>query len=273
MRRTLTLIAALALPLLLAASAAENLASAKSQISKSQPYSADKLLQEIINSSDASPAQVEEALVLQTMIYYGDVFGAALVLAPVSAATQKPTKYGAEVSRQLLLARRAFSVAGNSYLNQTFSSSALKKLSVELPALTDEDVKKIQAVLNDKDSVARLVADYDGDPAAGQGLLARSSQFGMYLGLGGLIPKSSGRSMTDVQSKFRGGTDFNQLAYLDWLASISLELHSLAKEPQANDPKFMQTLAKKCDERIKALTKDDAGNPYRKKAEGRAGKY
>lgn len=273
MPRYIALFACLLMPLALSASSAENLSSAKAQITQSQPYSADKLLQEIINSSESTPAQAEEALVLQSMIYYGDVFGAALVLGPASGATDKPTKYGAEVSKQLLLARRAFSVSAKSYLNQTFQSSTLKQVKVELPALTDDDVKKIEALLSNKEAVSKLVADYDSDPAAGAGLLARSSQFGMYLGLGGLIPKTKGRSLTDVRDKYKAGADFSQLAYLDWLASVSIELHSLAKEPQANDPKFMLTLAKSCDDRIKALTKNDTGNAYRKRAEGRAGKY
>lgn len=259
-------------PLCASAGPADDLASAKAEIAANHPYSADAALEKVVKASDATPAQLQEALVLQQMVYYGDVFGAALILAPVSAATGKPSKLGAEASKQLLMARRAFYVSAKNFLNATFSERPLKQVRLELPPLTSDDVDKFEALLNQKESMAKLVADYDSDPAAGKGLLARTSQFGMYLGFGALLPKGS-RKVEDIRAGFKSGSNYDYLAHLDWMATVSLELHKLAKEPQVPDPNFMLSLAKSCDERIKALTKDDPGNPYLKKAKGRAGKY
>lgn len=274
--------AALAVPALLAwlvllpsaanAGPADDLASAKAEVAANHPYSADALLQKVVKAGDASPLQLQEALVLQQMVYYGDVFGAALLLAPVSAATGKPSKLGAEASKQLLMARRAFYVSAKNFLNATFSDRPLKQVKLELPPLTSDDVSKFEALLNQKESMAKLVADYDSDPAAGKGLLARTSQFGLYLGFGALLPKS-GRKVEDIRAGYKSGATYDYLAHLDWMATVSLELHKLAKEPQVPDPDFMLSLAKSCDERIKVLTKDNPDSPYLKKASARSGKY
>jgi hypothetical protein len=255
-----------------AAAPGDDLAAAKAELSANHPYSADALLQKIVKASDASPAELQEALVLQQMVYYGDVFGAALLLAPVSAATGKPSKLGAEASKQLLMARRAFYVSAKNFLNATFSERPLKQIQLELPTLTGDDVKKFEALLNTKEAMTKLIADYDADPSAGKGLLSRTSQFGLYLGMGALLPKSS-RKVEDIRASFKSGASYGYLGHLDWLATVSIELHGLAKEPQVPDPNFMLSLAKSCDERIKALTKDDPGSAYLKKAKARAGKY
>src|SRR5688572_15919340 len=137
---------------------AQLLSEARSEITASHAYKADALLQQVIKSEDAQRAQVEEALVLQGMIYYGDVFASALMLPSLVAVAKKPEPFGRKVSERLIMAGRAFHSSLTKYLNITAGGGKLAKLQVNLPALDEADVKKVQDSLGSKSVVEGLIA-------------------------------------------------------------------------------------------------------------------
>lgn len=250
-----------------AATPAELLTEARAEIAADHLYSADPLLQQVVESDDASVAEVEEALCLQSMIYYGDVFGAALVMAPLAAMGPEPHELKGLVSRQLLLARRAFLAAASSYLNTTVGGSQLAQLKVDLPPFANADVEQIRSALNDREVLAQVLAEYNDDPAAGQGLLARANQFGLHLGVSCVVPKSPGRTMEDVRELLGAGVRFDHLLYLDWLATVALDMNTLVDEPDGPD---LVGLAKRCDNRILEQLGDDSESQLAKNARERA---
>jgi hypothetical protein len=270
--RNITLILALLLLLpaaVVAQTPADKLAAAKSEIKDGHCYSADKSLQEIVDSVDASPAQVEEALYLQCMIYYGDVFGAALMMAPLAAASSEGSGLKGQVSKQMLLARRAFTAAANSYLNSTLSGGELKKLTVALPPFNEMDMDQLDATIKNQAALKQMMEEYDKDPAAGNGCLAKASQFGFYLGISSAVPKTPGRKVGDVRKQLAAGVTFDQLGFLDWLATVARDMHSLVNEPNGPD---LPGLSRRADERILKLAGNDTSNQYVKNAHKRAGK-
>jgi hypothetical protein len=232
------------------------LAEAKAEITASHSYKADALLQQVIKSEDASRAQVEEALVLQGMIYYGDVFASALVLPSLVAVAKKPEPFGRKVSERMIMAGRAFHESVTSYLNITAGGGKLSKLQVSLANFNEDDVKKLQDALSAKATVESMLDSYPTDPSTGEGLYSRASQFGLYLGLGGTLPKQKGRKLADIRSRLGAGVQFDQLRYLDWAASVSLDMSK-----QINDtlPEFsLADLSKRCDERLAKLAPADS---------------
>lgn len=262
-----SLLLLLAWPLNASAQApSEALSQAKGELAQGHPYGADALLQKVVDAEDAETAQVEEALCLQAMIYYGDVFGAALVMAPLGTASAAPSEFKGQISQQLLLARRAFVAAGNSYLNATVRGSQLKTLKVALPAFSETDVDQINATVNDKAALQKLLTDFPSDPAPAQGLLAKANQFGMYLGFSSTVPKTKERRISDVRAKLKNGVDFDTLRYLDWMATVALDMHFLVNEPSGPD---LKGLARRSDERLLKLAGADSefANNARKRAE------
>jgi hypothetical protein len=254
--------------LLISAKPADMLDKARTEIGNNHAYSADSWLQQVIDAPESTPAQVEEALYLQTMIYYGDVFGAAMVLTPVTLADQDGCRYGAEASRQLLLARRAFVAAANRYLNITAGGSKMTKLKLALPVFSEEDARKISSTLKDQATVKKMIASYDTDPVAGKGLLARANQFGMMLGFSSAVPRVKGRKFADVRARLSAGVDFDRAQYYDWLATVSVEMDAIVKEP--GGPKMLD-LAKRADERLVKVA--PKGSELAKNAELRSRKY
>jgi hypothetical protein len=235
---------------------AQLIAEAKSEISASHSYKADTLLGEVIKSADASRAQVEEAMVMRGMIYYGDVFGSALVLPSFVAVAKKPEPLGRKVSETLIMASRAFDANLTEYLNITAAGSKLTKLQVTLPDLDEADVKKLQDTLSNKASVESMLAGYSSDPSGGEGLRSKAGQFGMYLGYGGTLPKDQHRKLPDIKAKFAPGTQFDQVRYLDWAASVCLDM---SRQVHDTVPEFnLADLAKKVDQRLLKVAPADS---------------
>jgi hypothetical protein len=268
MRAALSAAAILSLLLIAGAAPADSLAKAKAEIAQHKLYSADPLLQDVVNSHDSTPSQVEEALVLQSCIYYGDVFGAAFVMAPLAAASSEGSPLKALVSQQLLLARRAFHVAANSYMDTTVAGSQLTQLKLELPPFTDSDLDVLKQGLGNKAALKRILDEYPEDPSAGQGMLAQANHFGLYLAFGAAYPRSAGRKLTDVRSALKAGVAFDELRYLDWIATVAGELAGLVKEPGGPD---LSALAKRADERLLKRGASKPDSQFVKNAKQRRG--
>jgi len=235
---------------------AQLLSEAKAEITAGHAYKADDMLQQVVKSVDSSRAQVEEALVLQGMIYYGDVFASALVLPSLVAVAKKPEPFGKKVSERLIMAGRAFDAAVGKYLNITAPGGKLTTLKVSLPPFGEDDVKKLQDTLSNKATVQALLDSYPSDPSAGEGMYARASQFGLYLGFGGTLPKNKDRKLGEIQSKLAGGIAFDQLRYLDWAASVSLDMSREVRDPARQYD--LGDLSRRCDERLLKLAPADS---------------
>ncbi|MCH7472546.1 hypothetical protein IIA79_06295 [bacterium] len=258
------------LPMAALASPAENLAEAKAEVAADHLYSADALLGEVVKSPDAATGEVEEALYLQSIIYSGDVLGAVAVMQPLALASNESSELKGQVSRQLLLARLAFEVTLNDYLDATVMGGRLDEVKLVLPAFTNQDVEMLTSTLADPAAIAQILAEYDDDPSAGQGLLARANQFGFFLAISASVPEQMSGDFAIVRSKFSGGLPFDRLHYLDWAARVALDMHALVQEPGGPD---LLGLAKRCDERIRQIAGDDPANQYVKNALDRASMY
>ncbi|MDQ3023080.1 MAG: hypothetical protein M3R04_01650 [bacterium] len=235
---------------------AQLLSEARSELTASHAYKADALLQQVIKSETAQRAEVEEALVLQGMIYYGDVFASTLLLPSLVAVAKKPEPFGRKVSERMILAGRAFHASVTKYLNITAGGGKLANVKLSLPDFTEADVKKLQDTLSNRASVESLLASYPTDPSAGEGLYSRASQFGMYLGFGGTLPKQKGRKLAGIESKYSGGVQFDNLRYLDWAASVSLDMSKQVKDTL---PQFsLKDLSKRCNERLLKVAPKDS---------------
>ena len=105
------------------AAPADNLAQARSEIAAGRLYSADALLQDVVTADEAEVAELQEALFLQSTVYAGDVLGAVALIQPMAVVTTEGSELKAEISRQLLNARRAFELAVNSYLIASFTTT------------------------------------------------------------------------------------------------------------------------------------------------------
>lgn len=252
------------------AAPADKLASAHREFAADHIYAADALLQEVIDDAASSQLQVEEALFLQTIIYYGDVLGAMAVIEPLAAASEQGSGYKEEVSRQLLLARRAFHAAASRYLTATVLGSKLETVKVDLPAFSEEDFSLIQATLRDKTELQNILGEYATDSSVGKGLLAKSSRLGLYTGFGRMLPPESSRKLASIRSQFGKGSVFTPIMYMDFIAEISLEMAKLVKEPNGPD---LPGLAQRADERIIKLAGDNPQNLYVRNAGKRKASY
>ncbi|MCB1186980.1 hypothetical protein KDL29_07405 [bacterium] len=250
--------------------AADNLSKARSEFAADHIYAADALLQKVIDDEAANQLQVEEALFLQSIIYYGDVLGAMAVIEPLAAASAEGSGYKGEVSRQLLLARRAFYASASRFVTATVLGSKLEKVQITLPSFTDADLAVINSTLSDKAALDAILTGYESDSAVGKGLLAKASRLGLYTGFGRMLPPGSSRKFAAIRSSFSQGSVFTPIMYMDFIAEISVEMAYLVNEPNGPD---LVGLAKRADERIMELTGGNPENLYVKNATRRMAGY
>lgn len=269
MRNIWLTIGLMLLPLGAAATPADTLAEARQQISEGHMYSADALLQEVVHDDDTSVAELQEALFLQCMVYSGDVLGAVALIGPMSAASPEGSEFKGEISRQLVLARRAFTVAMNSYLNGTVLGGELAQVKLALPKLASEDVDVLMSTLRDPATLAKINNTYSEDPAPGRGLLSQINLYSYYLAFSDAVPGAGSRDLAAISQAFKVGQQFDDLHFLDWAARVALDMHALLNEPNGPD---LQGLARRCDQRIIEQAGEEADNVYVKNARVRAGK-
>ena len=260
----------LLLPVVALAASAEKLAEARAEIAAGRMYTADALLQEIVHAEDATVSQAQEALVLQCMVYSGDVLGSVALMRPMSVATTEGSELKGEISRQLVLARRAFTQAVNNYLNATVMGPELERVKVELPLLDAAALDVLMETLHDEQALREINNTYADDPAPGRGLLSQVNLYSYYLALSDALPGGSDKQLEVLRRELAAGRQFDNLHFLDWAARVGLDMHSLLSEPNGPD---LLGLVRRCDERILSLAGDDANNPYVKNARERAGKY
>lgn len=254
---------------LTAAAPADTLAQAKEAITGHKLFTAVPLLQQVINSGDATQAQVEEAAVLEGIVCCGMVIGSGLVMRGLASdRTESPFK--TLVASQMLTARSGFAEAAGAYLNATVLGAKLKRLQIKLPELSSTSVKELEAAVTDPKKIGAMVADYASNPAEAQGLLSVANHYGVYGAASDIGVVARGTPPEGVYSKIAGGVALDQLYYLDWLATASLKFHHLVSDPKGPD---MLGLAKRCDERLTSMAGNDAGNKYVKKAQERAKAY
>jgi hypothetical protein len=266
----LTIAAALAIPATALAAPADDLVAARAEVAAGRLYSADALLQNVVTADEATVAQLQEALFLQSAIYAGDVLGAVALIQPMALATGEGSEFKAEISRQLLSARRAFEVAVNSYLIASFTGSELTQVQFSLPPLSADNVSVLMATLHDANELNSINNSYAQDPAAGRGLLAQANRYSFYLALSDAVPGTSSRNVEQIGRSFAGGQRFDHLHYLDWAARVALDMHQLLQEPNGPD---LLGLAQSCDQRIMQIAGDQQNNIYVLKARQRAVKY
>jgi hypothetical protein len=247
-------------------SPASLLAQAKAKFAAEDTVGADALLQQVIDHPDASIDLVEEALFWQIKLYYGDVVGAALLLGPLSGTGIDQSKLTQDVARQMLLARRAFQLAGTRYLNTTAIGSGLRSIKVDLPSLTDANVNQLKATIGDKAQVESILTGYSTDPKPGLGLVSMANRFGLYIGMGSELPGKPQGEVGSISAQFSNGVAFDEPRFLDWLAEVSLELHGIVNEPNGPD---LKGLSKRADDRLVQKAAGDSN--YAKNAKRRAG--
>lgn len=270
MIRVILTIAVLMFPALAFATPAEDLAKARDEIAAGRLYAADALLQNVVTADEAEVGQLQEALCLQSAVYAGDVLGAVALIEPLAVSTSEDSEFKAEISRQLLNARRAFVVAVNSYLVASFRGGELDQLKLDLPPLSDDDVNVLMATLHNADELNRINSTYADDPAPARGLLAQANRYSFFLALSDAVPGPADRDIAKIRSTFAAGTRFDHLHYLDWAARVALDMHQLLNEPNGPD---LLGLAQSCDERIMQLAGDQLNNVYVNNARQRALKY
>lgn len=260
---------ALATALLLTAAAGDTLKQAKADIADHKLFTAVPLLQQVINSSDAEQAQVEEAAVLQSIICCGLVVGSGLVMRAF-AGDKTESSFKSLVAGQMMASRAGFAEAVGSYLNATVMGVKLTKLQFALPALSSESVKQMESAVTDAKKLAAALASYQSNPAEAQGLLAVANHYGVYGAASDIGTCAQGTPPEGVKSKLGSGVKFDQLYYLDWLATAALKFHHLVKDPTGPD---LIGLAKRCDERLKKVAGNDPANRFVKQAQARAKQY
>lgn len=252
------------------AAPADTLAQAHQEFADDHIYAADALLQQVIDDETASQVQVEEALLLQSLIYYGDVLGAVAVIEPLAAASTEGSGYKGEVSRQLLLARRAFHAAASRYLTATVLGSNLEDIKVDLPEFTEADLAIIKDTLSDGKALKDIMTSYETDSSVGKGLLAKASRLGLYTGFGRMLPPDASRRFSGIRSQYSRGSVFTPIMYMDFVAEVSLEMAMLINEPNGPD---LVDLARRADERIMKLAGSNPQNLYVKNAGKRKATY
>ena len=246
-------------------SPASLLAQAKASFAADKTVEADALLQKVIDHPDASLDLVEEALLWQIKLYYGDVLGAALLMGPLSSTGIENSRLTQDVARQMLLARRAFQLAATRYLNTTAIGTGMKTLRVDLPSLTDDNVAQLKKTMGDKTAMTNILSGYAADPQPGLGLVAMANRFGLYIGMGSELPGKPQGEMASIRAQISNGVKFDEQRFLDWLAEVSLELHGIVNEPGGPD---LVGVSKRADDRLKQ--KAAAGSAYEKNMKRRA---
>ena len=270
------LLAALTAFLLLAicqsayAGPADLLTQAKSEIAAGRIFAGDALLQQVVDSPDANSAQVEEAVMIQCLLYSGDVLGAAAMIGPLSSASPEGSGLKTLVSQQLLLARRAFASAGNSYLNSTIKGTSLNSVQLTLPKLTTEEVSQLLATLHNADVLKKMMQEFDTEPSAGHGLLAKVNTYSLYLAAGAAFKLGESTGVEQIGGSCRGGLKLNELQFLDWAARTALDMNMMVREPNGPD---LAALAQRFDQRIVMLAGGDETNAYVVNARKRAKIY
>lgn len=262
----LLLLAAMALS---SASAGDSLAQAKAELANHKLFSTVPLLQGVINAPDASQAQVEEAAILQSVVCAGLVIGAGLTMRGL-AGDKSDSAFKSLVAGQMMTSRAGFAEAAGSYLNATVLGAKLSKLQLKLPELSTESVQQMEAALTDPKKISAMVANYSSNPAEAQGLLAAANHYGLYGVASDIGSVARGTAPEGIRGKLSSGVSLSQLYYLNWLATAALKFHHLVKDPTGPD---MLNLAKRCDERLKKVAGNDAGNKYVQQAQARAKEY
>ncbi len=269
MRHLPTILVLLAAFALCSASAKDSLAQAKAEIANHKLFSAVPALQTVINAPDANQAQVEEAAILQSVVCAGLVIGAGLTMRGLAADTAE-SPFKTLVAGQLMTSRAGFAEAAGAYLNTTVLGAKLSQLQLKLPELSTESVQQMEAALTDPKKIGAMLANYGSNPAQAQGLLAAANHYGLYGVASDIGAVARGTAPEGVRAKLSGGVALSQLYYLDWLATAALKFHHLVKDPTGPD---MLSLAQRCDERLKKVAGNDAGNKYVKQAQTRAREY
>jgi hypothetical protein len=270
MRICLSVLLVLVLGQTAQAAPADTLREAKAEIAAGRIYPGDDLLQQVVDSPDSNSAQVEEALLIQCLIYSGDVLGAAALIGPLASASPEGSGMKTLVSQQLLLARRAYSVAANSYLNTTIKGTSLSTFRLELPHLTTAEVTQLMTTLANKDVLSQMMQEFGDDPSAGHGLLAQVNIYSMYLACGSAFDLGENARVEHIGSATGGGIEEDQLQLLDWAARVALDMNTMVNEPNGPD---LASLARRFDQRILAFAGDDATNQYVINARNRAKIY
>lgn len=248
-------------------SPAQLLAEAKVDIEKFKTGTADQLLQAVTTHADASTVQQEEALILQLVLYYGDVIGAMTMIPSLGKVGKEGSVLKGAVGKQLVLARRAFASSMSNYLNSTVTGSQLQRTSLPLPAFSEADAKRIHQTLAQSEMLDAIVSNFATDPAPGMGLLSRANLLGLYVSAGSLAPRSGG--FAALRGKLAGGVDYKADRYLDWAATAAREMHDMVSDPGGPD---MLALSKRCDERLLQWYGKNADNTYVKAAKKRLGR-
>lgn len=248
-------------------SPAQLIGEAKADIEKFKTGTADQLLQAVTIHPDASTAQLEEALVLQLVLYYGDVIGAMTVIPSLGKVAKEGSALKGAVGKQLVLARRAFAASMSSYLNSTITGTQLKQTNLPLPGFSEADARRIHQTLAETKTLDAIVSNFASDPAPGMGLLSRANLLGLYVSAGSLSPRSGG--FAALRSKLGGGVEYKADRYLDWAATAALEMHGMVNDPGGPD---MLALSRRCDERLLQWYGKDANNSHVKAAKQRLGR-
>jgi hypothetical protein len=238
-------------------SPAQLISEAKADIEKFKTGTADQLLQAVTTHPDSTTSQLEEALVLQVVLYYGDVIGAMTVIPSLGKVAKDGSPLKSAVGKQLVLARRAFAASMSNYLNSTIAGSELKRTGLNLPAFSEADARRIHQTLAETQTLDAIVSNFATDPAPGMGLLSRANLLGLYVSAGSLAPRSGG--FAALRSKLGAGTDFKADRYLDWAATAAAEMHDMVTDKGGPD---MRALSKRCDERLIRWYGNEATNPY-----------
>jgi hypothetical protein len=245
---------------------------AQQEIKQFHTGTADQYLQAVIDSPGSSAAQIEDALVLQMVLYYGDVIGAMTIIPSLARVGKQGSPLKDIVGKQLVLARRAFAASMNGYLNNTVRGQQLRGTDLQLPEFTNEDAKRLGQTMADAKTLDALVSGFAKDPAPGRGLLSKANLMGLYVSAGSLAPyrgPKEGDHFKALRSKLAAGVDFNAAQYLDWASTACLEMKKMLRDPGGPD---MAALSQRCDERILQWYGKDPSNAYVKAAQKRLGK-
>ncbi len=262
----ISIVFVLLIPILAFAGSAEDLAQAKQNFSAGDPVGGEQLLQQVVESSDASAVEVEEALFWQLMLYSGD-FLSSVALMQSMGAVDSGSGLKRLVAQQMGLSRWAFFVASGNYLNNTVTGGSLEKVTLEMPKMDSEDTQMLLSTLANPELIATILADYETDQSVGLGLLERTNQYSMYLALADGLPGMHSHDFALLRGRVSAGESFDQLHFLDWVARVALDMDSLLNETNGPD---LPSIQQRCDQRITALLQGDRNNKYLREVEARS---
>lgn len=263
----ISILFALLCPALVMASATEDLVQAKQKLTAGDPVGGELLLQQVVESADASSVEVEEALFWQLMVYSGDFLSSVALMQSMGAAGESGSSLKRQVAQQMGLSRWAFFVASGNYLNNTVSGGSLDKVELELPQIDDQDTQMLLGTLADPGLIATILAGFEADPSVGLGLLESTNQYSMYLAVADALPDVPRHDLTLLRRRVSAGENFEQTHFLDWVARVALDMDSLLNEPNGPD---LPSIQRRCDQRITALVQADPNNPYMIEVEARS---